>query len=70
MRRIGSQSFPCPSFEIDCERCDRAGSYRLNGLVERFGADAALPDVLEALARCERKADFRRPCGARFTDLA
>ena len=33
-------------------------------------ADAALPDVLLALAACERRANFSRPCGARFTDLA
>jgi hypothetical protein len=36
----------------------------------RFSADAALPDVLMALAACERRKDFSRPCGARFTDLA
>ena len=35
----------------------------------RFGLDAALPDVLSALATCERRRDFSRPCGARFTDL-
>jgi hypothetical protein len=44
------------------KRIPRASSYR--------GADAALPDVLLALASCERRADFSRPCGARFTDLA
>jgi DNA invertase Pin-like site-specific DNA recombinase len=33
-------------------------------------ADAARPDVLLALASCERREDFSRPCGARFTDLA
>ncbi len=55
---------------ITCERCGRSGRYRLGGLVERFGADAALPDVLLELAACERRADFSRPCGARFTDLA
>jgi hypothetical protein len=26
--------------------------------------------VLLALAACERRKDFSRPCGARFTDLA
>jgi hypothetical protein len=35
-----------------------------------LGADAALPDVLMAMASCERRADFSRPCGARLTDLA
>jgi hypothetical protein len=39
------------------------------GSIERFGADAALPDVLMALASCERRADFSRPCEARFADL-
>jgi hypothetical protein len=41
MRRIGSHSlaeFPLPVVRIDCERCGRAGSYRLDGLVARFGA--------------------------------
>ena len=46
----------------------RAGRYRLDGLVQRFGADAALPDVLMALASCDCRSDFSRPCGARFTD--
>ena len=48
--------------------CARAGRYRLDGLMQRFGADAALPDVLMALASCDRRSDFSRPCGARFTD--
>jgi hypothetical protein len=39
-------------------------------VIERFGADAALPDVLMDLAACERRKDFSAPCGARFTDLA
>lgn len=54
MRRIGPHTldeFPSP---VDCERCGRAGSYRLDGLLARFGADAALPDVLLDLAACER----------------
>jgi hypothetical protein len=71
-RRIGSRSlgeFPLDVVRIDCERCGRAGRYALAGLVERFGADAAGPDVLNELAACERRRDFSRPCGARFTDL-
>lgn len=55
--------------EIDCQRCGRAGSYRLDGLLARFGPDIALPDLLMELASCERGADFSRPCGVRFTDL-
>jgi len=40
------------------------------GLLARFGADIALPDLLGALSSCERRADFSKPCGARFMDLA
>jgi hypothetical protein len=43
----------------------RAGSYRLDGLIARFGAAAALPNVLMAQASCERRADCGRPCAAR-----
>ena len=71
--RNGSRSlgeFPSNVVRIGCERCGRAGSYRRDGLVARFGADIALPDLLLALASCERRAVFSKPRGARFTDLA
>jgi hypothetical protein len=71
--RIDSHSlgeFPHAVVRIECERCGRAGSYRLAGLIERFGADAAGPDILMELAACERRKNFSQRCGARFTDLA
>ena len=64
MRQIGSHSlgdFPLPVVRIDYPRCERAGSYRLTDSSPRFGADAALPDVLMALVACERRKDFSRP---------
>jgi hypothetical protein len=57
-RRLLLGEFPLPVVRIDCPRCERAGSYRLDGLKARFGADAALPDLLLALASCERRKDF------------
>jgi hypothetical protein len=57
---------------VTCRRCDRAGQYRLAGLVERFGPAAGLPDVLEALAADCPQRDVNRfgdPCGAWFADL-
>ena len=70
--RIGTRSlgeFPLDVVRIDCEHCGRAGRYRLTGLIERFGPNAAVLDVLLELANCERRKDFSAPCGARFTDL-
>ncbi len=49
----GSRSlgeFPLNVVRIDCKRCDRARSYRRDGLVAGFGPDAAFPDVLMELA--------------------
>jgi hypothetical protein len=72
-RRIGSYSlgeFPLDVVRVECPYCDRAGSYRRDSLMVRFGADIALPDLLLALASCDRRRDFSRRCGARFTDLA
>jgi hypothetical protein len=39
-----------------------------DGLLKRFSADVALPDLLAALAACERRVDFSQTCGARSTD--
>jgi L-alanine-DL-glutamate epimerase-like enolase superfamily enzyme len=50
-RRIGSRllrEFPLDVVRIECERCGRAGSYRRDGLMARFGPDIALPDLLAA----------------------
>ena len=47
--RNGSRSlgeFRLDVVRIDCERCGRAGSYRRDGLVKRFGADIALPTLV------------------------
>jgi hypothetical protein len=44
-RCIGSHSlgeFPLDVVRIECPRCGRAGSYRLDGLMARFGPDAAV----------------------------
>jgi hypothetical protein len=45
-------------------------SYLLARLIEPFGEDAVLPDLLLELAACQRRQDFSRSCSARFTDLA
>jgi hypothetical protein len=75
-RNIAAASGGPPRPRSRGDACDCAGrvrtgwSYRREGLIQRFSTNAALPDVLMALASCERRADFSRPCGARFTDLA
>jgi hypothetical protein len=59
VQRSGSSHAPLP---IDVV----VGVAVLGGAVR---ADIVLPDLLVPLASCERRRDFSRPCGARFTDL-
>ncbi len=66
----GARLMGPPLFHSDRRSVADAGSYRRDDLMARFGADIALPDLLVALASCDRRRDFTRLCGARYTDLA
>lgn len=52
--------------EVVCPRCGRAGRYRLASLLTRFGPDAAMPDILRALADCPDAASMSDPCQVRY----
>ena len=67
--RIGDLLAASVSVLVAVQRCGRSGSYRRDGLMARFGGNIP-PDLLVALSSCERRADFSKPCGARYTDLA
>jgi hypothetical protein len=72
MNRRGSLTlaeYPGDVVRIECPACGRSGRYGRDGLIERFGADAALPDLLLALAACARRDGFSGRYGARFSDL-
>jgi len=51
---------------VDCVRSERSNRYRLSSPLGRFGGETALPDVLEPLASCDRRAHFSMPCGAKL----
>jgi len=71
--------FPWVLVRVDCPLCPhRRGQYRLARLVEQFGADIQLYELLDRIALdCPRKSlPWERPsnqcdsrCKARFTDL-
>ena len=42
--------FPGSVVEVQCPRCERRGRYAKAGLVERFGPDMRLPDLLRRLS--------------------
>ena len=49
-------TYPFDEVCIRCEPCGREGWYRRSRLIERFGGDASMPDVLGQIAAdCPRK---------------
>ena len=45
---------PTDPIEIDCQKCGRNGRYRKATLIEKYGSDTVLPDLLALLASdCE-----------------
>ena len=66
------RDYPFVVVRFSCRDCPRIGRYRLAVLAERFGADALLPDVLEAIsAACPRTRERHpgRRCQAYLPDL-
>ena len=57
---------------VACDKCGRAGRYRLNHLIESRGRDAKLVDWLDEItAGCQQKAarNWSDQCAARCPDL-
>jgi len=57
---------------VNCDKCGRASSYPLQGLIEERGGDAKLTDWLDALtAHCPKKKahDWNDQCAAQCLGL-
>jgi hypothetical protein len=68
--RLRDYSFVVVRFA--CRDCPRIGRYRLAALAERFGADALMSDVLEAISAACPRTHERHPgrlCQAYLPDL-
>lgn len=63
------ETYPYDPVRLACRKCGRAGQYRRTTLLDRFGPDAAMPDVLAALADCPRRGNASDPCGVIYPDL-
>jgi hypothetical protein len=66
------KDYPLIVVRLACRECPRIGRYRVAVLAERFGANADMEDVLEAMsASCGApvKQQARLRCGVYFPDL-
>jgi hypothetical protein len=61
--------YPRPMVRLACEKCGRAGQYRKENLIARFGADIRLPDLREEISKCPRHGQMHDACMARYVNL-
>ena len=66
------RDFPTDPVEIECKQCGRHGRYPKAALIEKYGSDTVLPDLLALLASdCEERTSLgNRGCGAIYPALA
>jgi hypothetical protein len=63
-------TYPLDLVRISCSKCGRAGQYRRATLLDRYGADMAMPELRHELAQCPRRNNASDPCMVIFRDLA
>ena len=44
------RDFPTDPIEIECKKCGRYGRYQKATLIEKYGSDVVLPDLLALIA--------------------
>lgn len=63
------REYPGAVVRLCCEKCGRAGQYRKQNLIQRYGADIRLPDLREEIAECERRGKMHDSCMVHYVDL-
>jgi len=61
--------YPAEIVRLSCEKCGRAGQYRKQNLIERYGADVRLPDLRQQIAQCERRGQMLDMCMVHYLGL-
>ncbi len=63
--------YPAAMVRLKCSKCGRSGQYRKKALIEKYGADVSLPDLLHMIgASCPKMdAPGNDPSGAYYRDL-
>ena len=66
------KDFPTDRIEVECKKCGRHGRYRKASLIEKYGSDIVLPDLLALIAGdCEFRGRLgNQGCGAIYPALA
>jgi hypothetical protein len=63
-------TYPLDHIKLACRKCGRSGRYKRSTLVDMFGADEVMPEVLSRLATCDKRGNASDPCQVCYPDLA
>ena len=67
---LSPATYPTDAITIRCDRCSRLGRYKRRTLIERYGSEAAMPDVLNEITACGRNQRLSvERCTAYFEEL-
>jgi len=63
--------YPAAMVRLKCAKCGRSGQYRKATLIEEYGRDIPLPDLLHLVGASCPKMDKlgNDPCGVSYEDL-
>jgi len=60
---ITIKDFPTYRFKVECKKCGCHGRYRKATLIEKYGSDIVLPDLLGLITGdCEERQALGYPC--------
>ena len=64
-------SFPTDPIDIECKECGRHGRYSKATLIEKYGDDVVLPDLLAAISGdCKKRSSLvPQACGVSYPEL-
>jgi hypothetical protein len=63
------RNLPGDYLELACRKCERWGRLSRTRLVDQYGIDIPLPDLLAELAKCSRRGNFHDACGVYYVAL-
>jgi hypothetical protein len=62
-------AYPNRLVKLACTKCSRKGQYEKGNLIVKHGAAIGLPDLLRAVAKCERWGNMSNGCGAYYSNI-
>ena len=67
---LSPTTYPSETITVVCDECGREGKYIRDVLIERYGADTPMPDILNQITDCRRNRPLSMDrCKAVFGEL-